>query len=134
MARSDFVNHQFRLPRALSERLETLASAPGVFKSRIFAEAVAAFLERSGHDELELRFAQRLDRLSNQFARIERNTHVELESLGLFIRYMLTVSPPIGEGDEAARAIGRDRFAAFVERVGRNLADGKLSLLPGDER
>ena len=134
MARSDYVKHQFRLPRALSERLDTLASAPGVTKSKILVEAVAAFLERGGHDELELRFAQRLDRLSNHLARIERNTRVELESLGLFIRYMLTVSPPIGEGDEAARAVGRDRFAAFVERVGRSLAGGKLSLLPGDDR
>ena len=132
MARSDYV--QFRLPRALSERLDALASAPGVHKSKIVVEAVAAFLERSGHDELDLRFAHRLDRLSNQLARIERNTHVELESLGLFIRYMLTVSPPIGEGDEGARAIGRDRFAAFVERVGRSLADGKPSLLPRDDQ
>lgn len=134
MARSDYVKHQFRLPRALSERLDMLASAPGVLKSRILTEAVTAFLERGGHDELELRFAQRLDRLSNQLARIERNTRVDIESLGLFIRYMLTVSPPIGEGDEGARAIGRDRFTAFVERVGRSLADGRLSLLPRDDQ
>ena len=134
MTRSGSVTYRVTLPKALGERLETLASAPGVYKSKIVAEAVAAFLERSGDDELELRFAQRLDRLSNHLARIERNTHVELESLGLFIRYMLTVSPPIGEGDEGARAIGRDRFAAFVERVGRSLAGGRVSLLPGDER
>src|SRR6185312_7626520 len=107
MARSDFVRHQLFLPRALSERLEALARGPGASKSRILAEAVAAWLERKGDDELELRFMRRLDRLSSQLARIERNGQIELESLALFVRYMLTVNAPLPEGDEAARAIGR---------------------------
>lgn len=133
MARADLVRHQLFLPPALSERLEALARAPGVSKSRILAQALGQFLERKGADEVELRFAQRLDRLSNQLARIERNGHVELESLALFIRYMLTVNAPLPEGDKAAQAIGRDRFAAFVERVGQSLAIGRLTLLPGNE-
>src|SRR4051794_12770569 len=109
MARSDLVRHQLFLPRALSERLDVLARGPGASKSRILAEAVAAWLDRKSADEIELRFIGRLDRISNQLARIERNGHVELESLALFVRYMLTVNAPLSEGDEAARAIGRDR-------------------------
>ena len=70
----------------------------------------------------------RLDRISSQLARIERNGQIELESLALFVRYMLTVNAPLPEGDEAARAIGRDRFEAFVERVGQQLASGRLTL------
>jgi predicted DNA-binding protein len=132
MARADLVRHQLFLPRALSERLEALARGPGASRSRILAEAVAAFLDRKGADALELRFAQRLDRLSNQLARIERNTQVELESLALFVRYMLTVNAPLPENDKAAQAIGRDRFNAFVEKVGRQLAGGRLTFLPED--
>lgn len=132
MACADLVRHQLFLPRDLSERLEALARSPGASRSRILAAAVAAFLERKGADELEQRFAQRLDRVSNQLARIERNSHVELESLALFIRYMLTVNAPLAEGDEAARAIGRDRFAAFVDRVGMAVASGRLTFLPED--
>lgn len=132
MACADLVRHQLFLPRDLSERLEALARGPGASRSRILAAAVAAFLERKGADELEQRFAQRLDRVSNQLARIERNSHVELESLALFIRYMLTVNAPLAEGDEAARAIGRDRFAAFVDRVGMAVASGRLTFLPED--
>lgn len=132
MARSDLVRHQLFLSRTLSERLEELASRPGASKSRILADALAAWLSRKGDDELELRFSARLDRLSLQLARIERNGEIGLESLALFVRYMLTVNAPLPEGDEAARAIGRDRFAAFVERVGQGLASGRLSLSPGE--
>lgn len=132
MPRADLVRHQLFLPRALSERLETLARGPGASRSRILAAALTAFLEREGDSELERHFAQRLDRMTNQLARIERNGQVELESSALFIRYMLTVNAPLPEGDKAAQAIGRDRFAAFVERVGAALASGKSSLLPGE--
>lgn len=134
MARADLVRHQLFLPRALSQRLEALASGPGASKSRILAEALAAALERKGDDALELRFMVRLDRLSKQLARIERNGQIELESLALFIRYMLTVNAPLAEGDETSRAIGRDRFQAFVERVGQQLASGRMSLVPEDGR
>ena len=127
MARSDQVRHQLFLPREVSERLEALARAPGASKSRLLAAAVTAWLDRRGSDELEQRFALRLDRLSNQLARIERDGHVGIESLALFIRYMLTVNAPLPEEDVAARAIGRDRFAAFVRRVARQLASGRRS-------
>ena len=134
MARSDQVRHQLFLPKEVSERLEALARAPGASKSRILAEALTAWLDRKGADEMELRFARRLDRLSNQLARIERDGHVQIESLALFVRYMLTVNAPLPEGDEAARAIGRDRFARFVQRVGQQLASGRITFLPEEPR
>ena len=127
MARSDQVRHQLFLPREVSERLEALARAPGASKSKLLAAAVTAWFDRRGTDELEQRFALRLDRLSNQLARIERDGQVGIESLALFIRYMLTVNAPLPEEDVAARAIGRDRFAAFVRRVARQLASGRRS-------
>jgi hypothetical protein len=126
------VRYQLFLPRPLSERFEQLAAAPGASKSRLLAAAVEAWLNRRGTDELEQRFALRLDRLSGQLGRIERDGHVQLESLALFVRYMLTVNPPVAENDEAARALGRDRFATFVERVGRQLASGQVTLRPED--
>jgi predicted DNA-binding protein len=134
MARTTQVRHQLFLPKEVSDRLEALALAPGASKSKILAEALASWLDRKGTDELEARFARRLDRLSNQLARIERDGHVQLESLALFVRYMLAVNAPLPEGDEAARAVARDRFAAFVQRVGQQLASGRLTLLPEEER
>jgi len=133
MARTDQVRYQLFLPKAVAERFEKLAAAPGASKSRLLAAAVDAWLNRRGADELEQRFALRLDRLSNQLARIERDGHVSIESLALFIRYMLTVNAPLPEGDEAARAIGRDRFNAFVLRVGQQLASGRRAFAPPEE-
>lgn len=134
MAKRDLVRHQLFLPRALSDRLEALAAKPGVTKSSILASAVTAFLDRRGTSELDQRFGQRLDRISGQLARIERDGHVGLESLALFVRYMLTVNAPLAEEDETSRAIGRDRFAAFVTRVGQQLATGRLTFQPEEER
>lgn len=134
MARADLVRHQLFLPRALSDRLEALAAKPGATKSSILALAVTAYLDRRGANELDERFARRLDRMSGQLARIERDGHVGLESLALFVRYMLTVNAPLAEEDETARAIGRDRFAAFVTRVGQQLASGRLTFIPEESR
>jgi hypothetical protein len=132
MGKSSQIRHQLFLPKALSDRLEALARAPGASKSKLLAAAVGAWLDRRGTDELELRFARRLDRLSGQLARIERDGQVQVESLALFIRYMLAVNAPLAEEDEAGRAIARDRFAAFVERVSRQLASGRRSFEPGE--
>ena len=130
MPRREQVRYQLFLPKDIAERFEALAAEPGASKSSILAAALTTFLNRRGASELEERFAIRLARISNQLARIERDGNVSLESLGLFIRYMLTVNAPLAEEDEVARAIGRDRFAAFVARVGQTLASGRRTLEP----
>lgn len=132
--RRDLVRYQLFLPKDVSERLETLAAKPGASKSAILADALTAWLNRRGTSELEDRFGLRLDRMTHQLGRIERDGHVVLESLALFVRYMLTVNAPLPEGDAAARAVGRDRFNAFVTRVGQQLATGKRAFEPEDER
>ncbi|WP_342776750.1 hypothetical protein [Hankyongella ginsenosidimutans] len=62
--------------------------------------------------------------------RVERDGHVLLESFALFVRYQLMVQAPLAEGDDAARAVGRDRFNAFVARVGEALASGQQTFTP----
>jgi len=133
MQRQPRVRYQLFLPKNVSERFEALAARPGATKSSILAVALTAFLNRGGASELEEKLAIRLDRISDQLARIERDGHVQIESLALFIRYMLTVNAPLPEGDATAQAIGRDRFAAFVERVGRRLASGRRLIAANEE-
>ncbi|MGV7120804.1 CopG family transcriptional regulator [Sphingopyxis sp. 550A] len=122
------VRYQLFLPEDLSHRFEALASAPGASKSAILTDALTAWLNRQAASELENRFNQRLDRMSMALGRIERDGHILLESLALFVRYELMVQAPLPEADEAARAIGRDRFEAFVTRVGEALASGQRTL------
>ena len=60
--------------------------------------------------------AKRLDRLSRQFERLERDQHILIETVALYVRYYLTVSTPVPEAhQEAARAQGKLRFSQFVE-------------------
>lgn len=122
------VRYQLFLPEELSHRLEALAAKPGATKSAILVDALTAWLNRQAASELENRFNARLDRMSLALGRIERDGHILLESLALFIRYELMVQAPLAEADEAARAVGRDRFNAFVERVGEAMASGSRTL------
>lgn len=120
--------HHLYLDEALTEQLEALAAKPGSSKSAIVSDALRAYLARRGARELDDMLKIRLDRINAQLGRIERDGQVLLESLALFVRYMLTVNAPLAEGDEVGRAIGRDRFEAFVAQVGRQLAGGRRSL------
>jgi len=122
------VRHQLFLSEALSERLEQLAARPGVTKSAILTDALTAWLNRKGMSELEERFGHRLDRMSQQLGRIERDGHILIETLALFVRYELTINAPLPEGDHAMRAVGRDRFNAFVSRVGEAMASGRRTI------
>ncbi|MFC0104442.1 CopG family transcriptional regulator [Sphingopyxis terrae] len=118
------VRYQLFLPEELSGRFEALAAKPGASKSAILVDALTAWLARQAVSELEARFSVRLDRMSLALGRIERDGHILLESLALFIRYQLMIQAPLAESDAAARAVGRDRFNAFVARVAETMATG----------
>jgi len=122
------VRYQLFLPEDLSHRFEALAAEPGASKSAILTDALTAWLSREAVSELEQRFSGRLDRMSMALGRIERDGQVLLESLALFVRYELMVQAPLPDADEASRAVGRDRFNAFVTRVGEAMASGRRTL------
>ena len=124
------IRHQLFLTKELSERLEVLASKPGATKSAILVDALTAWLDRRAASELEDKFSARLDRMTNAVGRIERDGHVLLETLALFVLIELTVNAPLPKGDDAARAVGRARFEEFVVRVGERLASGRRTLAP----
>ena len=129
------VRQNLYLDRELSDALEALATGPGANKSRLVNDAIAAWLARRGTQEVDDLFKHRLDRMSREQALIRRDIEVLLESLALFVRYELTVQAPLPEGDEAARAVGRDRFNAFVARVGEAMASGQRTLgAPSSEK
>jgi len=119
------VRHQLFLDAALSDRLEALAAKPGATKSALLADAVTLLLTRRGYSEVEAEFGGRLDRLAAAVGRLERNSHVLLETLALFVRYELAIHPPLADNDQAGRAMAKQRFEAFVEQVGRQLAAGR---------
>ncbi|WP_326543667.1 CopG family transcriptional regulator [Pseudorhodoferax sp.] len=109
-----------------AKRLDQLAVHKGVSKSAVIAAALASFLSPDGGDQREAATAKRLDRLSRQFDRLERDQNVLIETMALYIRYFLTVSIPVPEGQQdAARAQGRARYAQFIEQLARHLQRGR---------
>ncbi|KHK52072.1 CopG family transcriptional regulator [Ralstonia sp. A12] len=109
-----------------AKRLDELATKKDVSKSSIVAAALASWLSPDGGDQREAATAKRLDRLSRQFEKLERDQNILIETLALYVRYYLTVSTPVPEAhQEAARAQGRARFEQFVEQLGRHLLRGR---------
>ena len=120
---------QYRLnlfiPPEHARRLDELATKKGVSKSSIIAAALASWLSPDAGDQREAAIAKRLDRLTRQFDRLERDQAILIETLALYVRYYLTVSTPVPEAhQEAARAQGKARFAQFIEQLGRHLLRG----------
>ena len=109
-----------------ARRLDELAAMKGLSKSSIVAAALASFLSPDSGDQREAAIAKRLDRLSRQLDKLERDQNILIETLALYVRYFLTVSTPVPEAhQEAARAQGRARFEQFIEQLGRHLLRGR---------
>lgn len=126
--------HHLYLDEALTAQLERLGSKPGTSKSAIISDALRDYLNRRATREVDDLLKMRLDRISTQLGRIERNGHVLLETLSLFVRYQLTVTAPLPDADKAAQAVGRERFRRFVDEVGRQLAGGRsIGAGPADD-
>ena len=109
-----------------AKRLDQLAAHKGVSKSAVIAAALASFLSPDAADQREAATAQRLDRLSRQFDRLERDQNILIETVSLYVRYFLTVSVPVpGSQQDAVRAQGRARYAQFVAQLARHLQRGR---------
>jgi predicted DNA-binding protein len=114
------------LDAELSEELDRLARKPGTSKSAIVADALKAHLERRGAKAVDEAFKHRLDKLSIQLGRMERNQRVLIETLATYIRFHFSVLPPLPDSEQAAaRALANDRFQAFIDQVGRRMAGGR---------
>jgi len=116
-------------PPELLKRISELADRKKLSRSAIVEAAVASFLSPDGADRREAAFARRLDRLSRQMQRLERDVGLTAETLALFIRFWLTITPPLpNDAQAAAQAKGRERFEGFVEALGRRLQKGQSFL------
>lgn len=120
--------HHLYFDEALTAELEALAAKPGTSKSAIVGDALRDYLRRRATRELDEMLKVRLDRIGAELGRLRRDLDVQLESFALFVLWQLTVQAPLPEGDAAARAIGRERFEAFVTEVGRRVAGERRAM------
>lgn len=109
----------------LLKKVEALALRRNVSKSAVIEAAVASFLSADASERLEAVFARRMDKLGRQVDGLDEDIAILGETLSLFIRFWLTVTPPLPDSAQAsARAKGAERFDGFLQSLGRRLATG----------
>lgn len=114
------------LPIEMIAQINDLATRKRLTRSAIVEAAVASFLSPDGADRMEAAFTRRLDRLTRQVQRLERNSGLSTEALALFVRFWLTITPPLPPDAQAtAQAKGRERYEGFIEALGRRLNQGR---------
>lgn len=109
----------------LADRLGELAVRQGVHRSQLVEAAVASFLSPDALDRREAAYVRRLDRLSRQLERVERDLTIAIEAQALFVRFWLSVTTPLPVSQQpAAKAQGTSRYQSYIETLGRRLQRG----------
>jgi hypothetical protein len=92
-------------------------------KSALVNEALARFLSPPAAREPSQEVPQALAALVKRVRRLQREALVISETLALFVRYVLMVTPPVPENERrATEALGRERYEIFVREVGKRIA------------
>jgi hypothetical protein len=121
--------HTFRLPPDLAITLADYAARKRVPQALVVETALASYLSPDSSERMEAALGRRLDRLTRQMERMERQITISNEALALFVRFWLTTTPPLPDtAQAAAQAKARERYEGYVEALGRRLAAGKSLL------
>ena len=117
------------LDPGLMQQLTELADRKEQPRSLVAEAAIASFLTPDEGDRREAAFSRRLDLLTRQVDRLERDHMISAEALALFIRFWLTLTSSLPESAQAdAQAKGDERYELFLEALGQRLAKGQSLL------
>ncbi|HEX8421449.1 MAG TPA: CopG family transcriptional regulator [Sphingomonas sp.] len=95
-------------------------------RSLVAEAAIASFLSPDADEQREAATAKRLDRIDRRLSRLERDLGIDIEMVALFVRSWLLNTPPLPDTERTAlRKQSGDRYDAFMEALGRRLAQGK---------
>ena len=123
--------HNLHLDEDLTRRLTALASKPGMSKAGVISAALRSYLDKEGAEVLDHLLQTRLNRLSGQLDRLERDQRIIVQTLAEFVRhhFLVTLAPPESEL-ASRRAQAEARYQSFIETVGRQLAAGRQTKVP----
>ena len=118
--------HNLHLDEDLTRRLLALAAKPGMSKAGIISAALRSYLDKEGAGVLDDLLQTRMNRLSGQLDRLERDQRIVVQTLAKFVRhhFLVTAAPPESEL-VSRRAQAEARYQSFIETVGRQLAAGR---------
>ena len=114
--------HALYLSEAMTQRLQVMAETHRVAKSEILERALKRYLaNESGDPPADLLVLQQ-ESNTRSFRRLERDLAIATELIATFVRYFLTITPPLpGSEHAAARALGQLRFDQVIEDIARRL-------------
>jgi hypothetical protein len=114
--------HALYLSQAMTQRLQVMAETHGVAKSEILERALKRYLaNESGGASADLMALQQESNIRS-LRRLERDLAIATELIATFVRYFLTITPPLpGSEHAAARALGQLRFEQVIEDIARRL-------------
>jgi len=114
------------LSDSVADRLALACKRPGANKSKLVDSALDKYLNSQGNSSSDASLLRRLDHMSKQITKFDRKASVILETLGLFVRYYLIITPPLPKSEQdPARSMGNQRFEFFVTQIGKRLAAGQ---------
>lgn len=115
------------LPPEIVRELDLRARRLKIGKSELARMALSSWLSPDGPEQLEAALVKRLDRIGRAVERLERDLLIANEAQALFVRAWLSATPaaPEGEARLAMEAKGRERYAGFLDALGRRLASGR---------
>lgn len=114
------------ISRPLARKFDLVAQQRNGAKSALVEEALRASLEPQQHPGIDDGLARRFNELNRSIAAIRKDVAVATETLGLFVRYFLTITPPLPQSEqEPARLLGKERFDVFLGEIGRRIAENQ---------
>jgi predicted transcriptional regulator len=115
------------LPGDVARALDEAARRMRRSKSEIMVAALASYLSSDGAEATEAAITRRLDRMSRQMERLERDVTISNEAVALFVRTWLRNATSANSiEDQAAIDVGRERYGRFVDALGSRLASGRF--------
>ena len=103
----------------LAERFERVARRRNGAKSAIIEEMLDRRLNPERYPLIDDGILRRLDELSKDFAGIKRDVAIVTEMVSLFVRYYLTVTPPLATSEQQAARSARQGALPGVRRPDR---------------
>jgi len=101
------------------------AERSGKSRSLIAEAAIASFLSPDSDERREATIVRRLDRLDRRMQRLERDLGIAVETTAVFVLFWLASTPQVPDAAQAAtRSKSRERYATFLDALGRRLASG----------
>jgi predicted transcriptional regulator len=114
--------HQLFLPDEVSKRLTKMAKAQNRALSDLLLEAVQQWLNQRSAPAIDEKIAKRLDRVARTVDEVNRENFIISHSLNRFIRHQLIMNAALPQPDDAARALGEQRFQTFMDALAKRLA------------